>query len=110
MSVLTFLNVTLALLLPTLLVAARATATPAPPAEGHSERQQQQQQQQRGGMGGAVSWATRQAAAAWAAVDAVLSALCSGQGLDWPHQLLLAHGLLSLIWLLSISVGYSETV
>lgn len=110
MSVLTFLNVTLALLLPTLLVAARATPTPAVQAEEQSERQLQQQQRRWDGMGGAVSWAARHLAAAWAAVDAVLAALCSGQGLDWPHQLLLAHGLLSLIWLLSISVGCSATV
>ncbi|PRW59882.1 hypothetical protein C2E21_2002 [Chlorella sorokiniana] len=69
-SMLTFLNITMMLLLPVLLVAWRG--------------------------------------AAWAAADAQLAALCSGQGLDWLHKLLLAHGLLSLLWLLSIAVGFDR--
>lgn len=96
---LTFLNATLALLLPALLVAGRAA--PAPPAANQGERQQPR----RRGIVGRLGWAARKAGAAWAAADAQLAALCSGEGLDGPHQFVLAHGLLSLAWLISIAVG-----
>lgn len=102
MSVLTFLDITLVLLLPMLLVGRRAP--PAPPAE------EPRAQRQRRGMLGVLGWAARRAGAVWAAADAQLAALCRGQGLDRPHQLLLAHGLLSLVWLLSGAVGFAHTV
>lgn len=99
-SVLTFLNITLVLVLPALLVASMAAS--APPAE---ERSEPRQQQQHHSVVGAAKWAASKAGATWAAADAQLAALCSTRGMPWPHQMLLAHSLLSLAWVLSITVG-----
>lgn len=98
-SVLTFLNITLVLVLPALLVASMAAS--APPAEERSEPRQQQQH----GVVGAAKWAASKAGATWAAADAQLAALCSTRELPWLHQMLLARSLLSLAWVLSITVG-----
>ncbi|PRW60171.1 hypothetical protein C2E21_1998 [Chlorella sorokiniana] len=106
-SLLTFVNITLVLLLPALLVVWRGAPTPTLPDEEPHE-QQQQQWQRRHGIVTTLSWAARKLAAVWAAADAQLTALCRGQGLDWLHKLLLAHGVLSLLWLLSITAGFGH--